>query len=219
MKNYHASLEKCPLFKGIKAEDISKMLVCLDARVKRYDKNQFIFTEGDTPEYVGIVLSGEVRIIKEDYYGRVSLVANIPSGGLFAEAFACAGIGALPVSAEASSESETMLIDVKRIIGSCSNACVFHASLINNLLRVVAEKNILLNRKIEFTSKRTTKDKLMSYLLAEAKEAQGSTFSIPLDRKQLADYLGVERSAMSAELGKLKRDGKIDFKKNCFRIL
>ena len=219
MKKYIDIIGKSALFEGIEHEDIAEMLESMGARVIIASKNQIVFSEGEPAEYMGIVLSGRVRIIREDYYGNRTIVAEVEPGELFAETVAAAGSEKMPVSAAASEDSEIMLIDCRRMLccegndtGSIQNR------LISNLLRVVAEKNILLNRKIEIISCRTTREKLMAYLLSEAKRRNSSEFEIPFDRQELADYLGVDRSAMSAEIARMRRDGVIESKKSRFRL-
>ena len=138
---------------------------------------------------------------------------------MFGESFACADVKRFPVSVVAVEDSQVLLIDSRRITVTCANACGFHNQMIFNLLKVVANKNLVLNQKIEITSRRTTREKLMAYLLLQAKIHRSDTFTIPYDRQALADYLEVERSAMSAEIGKLRRDGIIDCEKSTFRLL
>lgn len=216
---YLKALKKCPLFKGIRDSDFSSMLQCMDSRTLYYQKNQPVFSEGEPADYVGIVLSGEIHIIKIDFDGNRNIIGTVTPSQLFGEVFACAGISSLPVSAIAASDSTVLLVSCKKIITTCSSSCLFHNQVIQNLLHIVAEKNLMLNQKIQFLSKKTTREKLMAFLYAQAKENQSTTFTIPYDRQALADYLGVERSAMSTELGKLKKEGKIDFHKNRFQIL
>ena len=219
MKEYFAVLEKCPLFTGIDPSDWEGMLACLGAHVTELRKNQAVFAEGDPAGHLGIVLSGIIRIVKEDYYGNRSIVAQAVPGELFAESFACAGAAELPVSVIADSDARVMLIDCGRITVSCSNACAFHSRMIRNLLQIVAQKNLQLNQKIEITAKRTTREKLIAYLLNQAKLHGQDSFTIPYDRQALADYLQVERSAMSAEISKLRAEGILESKKNQFRLL
>ena len=164
-------------------------------------------------------IKGKVQIAKDDFFGNRNIISMMEPSQLFGEAFACAGIEKLPVTATAVTDSEILLLDCRRVITTCGNSCEFHNRIIANLLRIVAAKNIMLNQKIELTSKRTTKEKLMAYLLMQAKQNKSRIFVIPYDRQELADYLGVERSAMSAELSKLRREGRIDYHKNQFKIL
>ena len=219
MKEFFPILETCPLFDGIDLKDLSSMLTCLGARVSNYQKNQVIFREGEAANYVGIVLSGAVQIVREDFYGNRSIVARIESSELFGESFACAGVAALPVSAAAAEDSRIMLIDCRRLTVSCTSACSFHSRMILNLLQVVAAKNLIFNQKIEITSHRTTREKLMAYLLMQAKQNKSSSFTIPYDRQALADYLCVDRSAMAVEIGKLRKDGIIACEKSRFELL
>ena len=219
MKKYLGVLRKCSLFDGIEDENLITMLTCLGAKKEIYRKNEVIFSEGDTVETFGIVLSGEVQIIQNDYYGNRSILANMEPSEIFGETYACAGLDCLPVTVVASEDSEVMLVDVHHVTRACGNACSFHSRMIFNLMKIVAEKNLVFHRKIMVTSGRTTRDKLMVYLLSEAKRQNAKTFKIPYDRQELADYLEVERSGLSAEISKLRREGVILADKNCFTIL
>jgi len=219
MKKYLSVFESCPLFDGIEAGQLTAMLSCLGAKVREYGKGEVIFAEGEPPVHVGVVLSGCAQIVREDFYGNRSIVASIEPGQLFGETFACAGAARIPVSVVAVEKSAVMLVDCRRITMTCSNACAFHSQMILNLLKVVAQKNMVLNRKIEVTSKRTTRDKLMTYLMGEAKKLGASEFTIPFDRQSLADYLGVERSALSVEIGKLRASGVLEAERSRFRLL
>lgn len=219
MKKYLEILRRCSLFSGIEDENLIPMLGCLGAKTMVYRKNETVFSEGDAVDTFGIVLSGEVQIVQNDYYGNRSIVANIESSEIFGETFACAEVESLPVDVVASEDSEVMLVDVHRVTKSCGNACSFHSQIIFNLVKIVAEKNLVFHRKIMVTSGRTTRDKLMVYLLSEAKKQNSDTFQIPYDRQELADYLEVERSGLSAEISKLRREGVIMADKNRFTIL
>ena len=219
MKKYLKSLKKCPLFQGIEDDDLLRMLTCLGARVDFYDKKYTIFAEGAPAKYIGIVLSGSVQIIQNDYYGNRSILSEIHAPEVFAEAFACAEIRSIPVSVIANQPCEVMTIDSSHILHTCSNNCGFHQQLIYNLMKDLASKTILFHQRIEITSKRTTREKLMSYLMLQAKKADSNSFEIPFDRQELADYLEVDRSGLSAEIGKLKKEGVLDCQKNRFVLL
>ena len=219
MKEFFPLLEKCPLFEGIEPDNLSAMLACLGARVSEYQKNQVILQEGDPAKYVGIVLTGAVQIVREDFYGNRSIVAQMEPAELFGESFACARVAVLPVNMVAAEDCQVMLIDCRRITASCTNACSFHNQMIFNLLQVVATKNLVFNQKIEITSHRTTREKLMAYLLMQAKQHHSRSFTIPYDRQALADYLCVDRSAMAVEIGKLRKDGIIVCEKSYFELL
>ena len=219
MKEYLHILKACSLFRGVEEQELPGLLGCLGAVAQSYGRGQAVLLEGDPADRLGIVLRGSLQVVREDYYGSRSLLAVVHPGELFAEAFACAGAEHIPVSVIAAEESRVLLIDRRRVLTPCANACSFHSRLIGNLLEVVARKNLLLNGKIECMSPKTTREKLMTFLLRQAKQHNSSSFAIPFDRQQLADYLGVERSAMSAELGRMRRDGLLEFRKNQFRLL
>lgn len=219
MEHFFPILSKCTLFEGIAPQEMGGMLACLGAQVTSHKKGSYIWQEGDPAKNVGIVLTGAVQIVKDDFYGKRSIVAHIAEAELFGESFAAGGIAQLPVSIVAVADCQILVIPCQRITVGCSNACGFHSRLIHNLLRVVANKNLQYNQKLEITSRRTTREKLLAFLMAQAKHHGSSQFTIPYDRQGLADYLGVERSAMSAEIGKLKRDGILDCRKSEFILL
>ena len=219
MKRYEELYDRIPLFEGIEKENLKRMLKCLEIHIMEFGRGEMIFHEGDPAVYIGVVLTGSVQIVRDDYYGNRSIIATIPALQLFAEAFPCAKISALPIGVCADTDTTVMLIDCKKILQPCCNVCEFHHTLIYNLLQNVSRKNLLLNQKIEITSKKTTKDKLMTFLLVQAKQKGSNAFTIDYDRQTLADYLGGERSAMSAEIGKLQEEGYIEVNRRFFRIL
>lgn len=218
MEKYLTLLSNTTLFTGIEKEDISSMLNCLSAHIATYPKDAFILHTGNTIQEVGMILTGSAFIIKEDFWGNRSILSEVSSGFLFAETYACIGTIPLEVSVIASSDCEVLFLDFHKILTTCSSACQFHTMLIHNLLTTLAQKNLNLTRKLEHISQKTTRDKLLSYLSAESQKAQSSSFSIPFNRQQLADYLSVDRSAMSNELGKLKKEGILTYKKNTFSL-
>lgn len=219
MKDFYPILSSCPLFAGISMENLSGVLGCIGGRTVSVGKGETLFSEGDPATYVGMVLSGAVRMIREDYYGNRSIVAHIRPAELFCETYACAGVEELPISVVADEDSQVLLMDCRRITTTCCNACEFHNRIIFNLLQLVATKNIVFDQKMQVTSKRTTRDKLMTYLANEAKRQNTKRFTIPYDRQELADYLEVDRSGLSAEIGKLRREGVLESEKNHFVLL
>ena len=218
MEKYFELLSSAPLSSDIDPNDLSSMLSCLSAKVTEVPKGSPVFLEGDPASHVGIVLDGAVQVVRDDYYGNRSVLTVAEPGDLFAEVFACAGLDTMPVSVFAAKNSKIMLLDFKRVLTVCSRACPFHTQLVSNLLRVVAQKNLALNQKIQCMSRRTTKEKVMVYLLEQAKRHKSAQFTIPFDRQALADYLGVERSALSAEISKLKQAEILDCKGPWFYI-
>ena len=219
MEEYFDILSHCPLFSGISRQELGLMLNCLGGKITCIAKGKPVFLEGNPALFVGVVLSGTVQIVRDDYYGNRSVLTVVSPGGLFGEAFACAGVETLPVSAIALQNCAVLLLDCKRVLTGCSNACPFHSRLVRNLLQVIARKNLMLTQKIRCMSRKTTQEKLMEFLMEQAKQQAKAEFVIPYDRQALADYLGVERSAMSAELSKLKKAGLIDYRGSRFRVL
>ena len=207
MEKYFDLLEKTPLFAGVSREELGALLHCLQARIVTADKAEPVFLEGDDAGFIGLVLEGAVQIVRDDYDGTRSVIGCAEPGELFAETYACSNVATMPVSGYALHPSKIMFFSCGRMLTVCTNACRFHNQIVKNLLQVVAEHNVNLSQKIRFMSQKSTRQKLMAYLLDQAKRAGSPEFTIPFDRQALADYLGVERSAMSAELSKMQNDG------------
>lgn len=219
MEEFLPVLEKCVLFDGVDRADIMAMLGCFGGTVRTAGKNGLILAEGDPAVYVGILLQGSANVVRQDYYGARSIVSRVEAGQMFAESFACAGVAQMPVSVVANESCKYMLIAYQRVTVGCCNACAFHSQVIHNLLKAVAARNLEFHQKLDITAKRTTREKLMAYLLSQAKIHGSNRFTIPYDRQALADYLGVERSAMSAQISRLRKDGVLDTHKNQFELL
>jgi len=218
-EKYILVIQSASLFTGIAPEDLKSLMDCIDADMRRYEKHGTIFLMGDPAVRVGIVLEGGVQVVRDDIFGNRTILANLEIGDMFGEAFACAGVETLPVSVIAKSECAVLMIDYRKIIVTCPMSCAFHNRMVENMMQILALKNLELNRKIEAVSARTTREKLMVYLTMQAGKAGKTRFDIPFDRQGLADYLAVDRSAMSAELGKMRDEGMLRFKKNHFELL
>lgn len=219
MEKYFDMLLANPLFDGIDKEELSSLLNCLAAKVVSFSKGDPVFLEGDRAGMIGFVLAGSVQIVRDDFYGNRSFLHLAETGELFGEAFACANMDTMPVSGYAAQDCQIIWLECNKMLTVCTNACGFHQAIVKNLLRVVAQNNLLLSRKIQFMSQKTTREKLLAYLLDQAKQKQSSEFTIPMDRQTLADFLGVERSAMSAELSKLRTAGVLESKGSWFRLI
>ena len=201
-----------PLFEGINATSFDHMLSCIEGRVKTYQRNELILLAGDPVKTVGLVISGRVQVFRENEEGKQNLMAELQEGELFAEVFACANVSHSPVTVAAAQDSQILHLNYKKIITTCSSGCPFHSRLIENMLTLIAHKNLILNQKIEILSKRSTRERLLLYFNIQGQGA--SHFTIPFSRDELAAYLCVERSAMSAELSRMQKDGLIRYKKN-----
>ena len=219
MKKYLETLRKCPLFRQIEDENLIRMLGCLGAKVETFDKKYTILAEGSPAKYIGIVLSGSAQIVQVDYFGNRSILSSIEPSQFFAEAFACAEIRSIPVTVIANEPCEVMLIDCNHVLHTCTNSCGFHQQLIFNLMKDLAKKTLMFHQRIEITSKRSTREKLLTYLMLQAKKANSNRFDIPFDRQELADYLEVDRSGLSAEISKMRKEGMIKSQKNHFELL
>lgn len=219
MKDYAPILLKMPLFEDLTMDDLSSLGNCLSFRKKHYLQDEAIFLEGEKISRVGIVLSGLALILKEDLSGARVIFAEITRGQVFGEAFAFSRSQLSTISVFAAEDTEILFIDSRNLIEVCNNRCPFHTKLIRNMLRTIAEKNIIQNEKIELLSKRSIRAKILNYLQNESKKQHAAEFQISLNRQELADYLCVDRSALSAELGKLRREGLLSFQKNRFQLL
>ena len=216
MKKMFETIKSNPLFQGIAFSDFESMLACLSAKTVYYEKDGVILLSGDTVNFVGLVLLGSVQVIREDIDGRAVLLNELGVSEIFGEVFACAGIDHSPVTVQAKENTEILFINYKRIITSCTTACPFHARLIENMLKLVAIKSLGLTQRIEILSRRTTREKLLMYF--DIQRGTLKQFTIPFDRKELAQYLCVDRSAMSNELSKMRSEGLISFSKNTFEM-
>ena len=219
MEEICSVIKNCPLFDGISQSEFNGMLGCLGARVLEMKKGQPVFREGDETNRIGVILSGSAQLIREDYYGDRSVLSHIGTAQIFGEAYAFSEAQALPVSVVPDQDGKVLMLDSRRIASCCSNACEFHNKMIFNLLRLVANKSLMLHQKIEIISKRTTRQKLLSYLAYQAKLQNSNSFHIPFDRQALADYLEVDRSGLSAQISQLRKEGILESEKNYFCLL
>ena len=219
MKKYLKILKKCRLFETIDEESLLRMLTCLGAETVSFDKRDTVFAEGVEAKSIGVVLKGELESVRYDYNGNKSIINKIDAPEIFGEAFACAEAKSLPISIIAKESSEVMLIDCAHILHTCSNNCGFHQQLIYNLMKDLALKTLFFHERIEVTSQRSTREKLLTYLDIVSKQKNSKKFTIPFNRQELADYLEVDRSGLSAEISKMRKEGILESNKNYFKLL
>lgn len=219
MKEYISILKRTQLFAGVVEEEISAMLSCLGARLETFKKGEYVLRQGEHLSDIVVLVVGNLHIKNDDYWGNRSILGQIAVGDMFGEAYVAPESGALLNDVVAIEDSSVIFFDVKRILTTCSSACRFHAMVVQNLFFAISEKNRKLVQKLGHMSKRSTREKLISYLSEEAKKQTSSTFTIPFNRQQLADFLSVDRSAMSNELCKMRDEGLIEFEKNHFKLL
>ena len=208
-----------PLFDGIAPADRKGMLSCIGYQVKDFRKGDIIAFEEENIRNVGILLSGSVDMVKEDVWGNKVLVARMGKDEMFGETFAWGKNKMSAVTFIVSEDAKIVLLPLDRVMHSCTNTCACHHQLVENMVHIIADKNRDLIRKIEVISKRTIREKLLAYLSVQAQAQNARYFEIPLGRSELADYLCVDRSALTRELAKMRDEGLIDYDKNCFRIL
>ncbi|MDO4299366.1 MAG: Crp/Fnr family transcriptional regulator [Lachnospiraceae bacterium] len=216
MKKYLTLLKSTKLFQDIEETEIESMLDCLSAYAQIYQKGECIFHRGERITSVAMLLEGCIHIQKEDYWGNLSILSEISAGEIFGEVYACLGNEKILNNAVAVRQSTVLFLDISRILTVCPSACRFHGRLIRNLLSVIASKNKILTQKLSHMSQRTTREKLLSYLSEQSLRTGCSSFDIPFNRQQLADFLSVDRSAMSNELCKMRDEGILAFDKNHF---
>lgn len=219
MKKYLLKIKKSHLFAGINAQEIEMMLNCLSAVARHFKKGDYIIRSGDSVSSIGLVVAGGVHIQREDFWGNRTILSEISESGIFGESYACMPGRPVPISAVAAQDSTVLFLDVRRITTTCPSACAFHARLIQNLITALAHKNVMLTGKMEHMAQRSTREKLLSYLSERAQAAGSPSFEIPFDRQQLADYLCVDRSAMSNTLCRLRDEGVLTFHKAHFELL
>ncbi len=212
-------MKRTTLFAGIGEDEIGGMLSCLGARIATYTKGEYVLHLGEHLGELGLVAEGSLRLQKEDFWGNRFLLRHLSAGEMFGEAYLSPESGPLMHDVIAAENATVFFFDVARLTTTCSSACRFHTTVVQNLFFALSEKNKELVKKLEHMSKRSTREKLLSFLSEVAMAKNSSTFTIPLNRQELADYLSVDRSAMSGELSKMQREGILKFEKNRFELL
>lgn len=210
---------KSPLFAGIRPEDMEGMLGCIGYHVRAYEKGEIIAFEEENINHVGVVLTGAVDMLKEDLWGNRTMLVRAYPEDVFGETFACGEDSLSVVTFAAAENSRVLFLSFCRVMHTCTHACVFHQTLIENMVRLIARKNRELMRKVEVVSKKTLREKILAYLSIQAQTQGKSSFEIPLGRVEWAEYLCADRSALTRELAKMKDEGLINYQRNSFEIL
>lgn len=217
MNNYFEVIASSSLFENLSREHVQSVLGCLGAEYRSYKKDEILLLAGYKPTHIGLVLSGQIHLERQDIDGVRSLVAALMPGDIFGESLCCADVDESPVTVVADGDSVVLLLDFTRLLTVCSNTCVFHTRLIRNMMEVIAKKNLQLQARMEILSQKSVRGKILRYLEGFV-SSQGREITIPFDREELADHLCVERSALSHELSRMKKDGLIDYRKNKFSL-
>ncbi len=204
------------LFRGVTPEEIELMMGCLDGHVKTYNKGETVYHSGEYIQKAGLVLSGSVHIENDDLWGNKTILAHVGAGQVFAETYVCIPGEPLMINVVAAEPVEILFLNLGKGTKTCARNCAFHGRLIQNLLAISAQKNLNLSRRIFYTTSKSIRGRLLSYLSDQATRCGSLEFDIPFNRQQLADYLGVDRSAMSNELSKMQKESLITVSKNHF---
>lgn len=219
MKQNLKTLMLSSLFQGVTEPELEAMLNCLGAVERKYKKNDVILLAGTKVSSVGILVEGNAQITRDDAEGNRAILSELGRADLFAEAYVAAGSAEVPITVIATTDCRIAWIPFSKIVGTCSVACGFHRTLVQNMMQVIAMKNILMNEKMRILSCKTTKEKLITYLADYSERVGKNKFKIPFSRNELADFLSVDRSAMSRELSRLRDEGFLNYHKNEFEIL
>ena len=219
MKKYLSVLKMSRLFSGVDENDIEAMLSCLGTCKQSYKKGEYVFQQGDHIDKIAVLAEGELHIQRDDYWGKRSLLSTVLVGEMFGEAHMAPESEPAIFDLVAATDSVVIFFDPKKVITTCSSACRFHTMVVQNLFYAFAEKNHSLVQKLGHISQHSTREKLISYLSEQARRQNSGSFTVPFNRQQLADFLSVDRSAMSNELCKLRDEGLLEFRKNRFRLL
>ena len=215
---FYPMLIRTALFSDILEEDMTQLLYCLRSRSKAYESGQFIFRSEDSHEEFGVVLEGTVQIITEDMFGNRSITAKLNRGEIFGQIATTEAAHVSPVSVVADDDCLVMFLNFSRLVAPCTRACSFHSRVIENMMNVLAKRNLLMNQKLAILSQRTMREKLLAFLLLQAKEMKSNTFTIPFNRDELADFLCVNRSALSREIAKMIDEGIIESHRSSFTL-
>lgn len=212
-------LKNVSLFDGIEKNEIKSLMPCLNYKIKVFEKGSVILLPEEFLENIGIIIDGVVEISKDDIEGHKTIVSVITKGNMFGESIVCRKVKKSPVCVTAVEKSEILFISYDKIIRSCTNRCEFHIALINNLLVTIAQKNLILNNKIDILLLKGLRERIATFLIRNYKDSGNLSFTINLNRNRLAEYLNVSRSALSRELSRMKDENIIDYYQNSFKIL
>lgn len=219
LNQYLEKYKNIPLFSGMSEADLLSMLDYLGAYIKSYHKDEFIVLYEAYIKCVGVVLEGNVLMIKEDLWGNKTVLVTIKQSELFGEAFACGSTGKATVAYTAGTSVKVLFLPFEKVMHSCTKSCVYHHRLIENMVTLIANKNVQLMEKVEITTKMTLREKIFAFLSIQAQKKNSKYFTIDMGRIEMAEYLCADRSALTRELKRMKAEGILDFDKNTFRIL
>ena len=211
-------MQKSQIFNEINEKDLKALHFCFKTRVLNVKKGEILIDEGEPFESIVLVLEGHLRSVINDFYDNTSILADYHSGETVGVEEAFSGNTLAQYTLIAMEDSQVLTMNKYSVMKPCDNMCPRHTQFQNNLVKIISQKNIELMQKFNHITKPSTKDKVLSYLQYISKQQNSKYFDIPFNRQELADYLSVDRSALSFELSKLKKQGIIDFNKNHFML-
>jgi CRP-like cAMP-binding protein len=215
---YVEVLSNTMLFRGIDSEDLGAMFNCLKPQIHNYNKNAYIAVSGERFNGIGIMLKGQASVIQDNAAGNRIMMLILKQGDMFGEMAAFSSKQEWPANVQSQEACTVMFFDANKLIGSCEKACLWHKAIIQNMLTIISEKALMLNRKVEYLSIKSMRGKISSFLLEQYKKTGKMTFMLAMKRNEMADFLNVSRPSMSRELCRLRDEGIIDFHLSSMRI-
>jgi len=218
IETYIGIIQESPLFYGIKSDEVMSMLQCLTPKIQSYNKNECIVNSGETLDRFGIVLEGEAIIVKENADGNRVIISVVKKGDLFGEMLVFSSHKVWPVTVRVQASCKVLFLTNSDLIARCGKNCSWHISMLQNFMKVISDKSLMLNKKVEYLSIKSVRGKICTYLLEHYQNAKNNTIILPLKRNELADFLNVSRPSMSREMCQMRDEGIIDFHLSTFRI-
>jgi CRP-like cAMP-binding protein len=218
LEKYLDVLAKTALFNNIKADDLKTMLACLKPKISKFNKDDLLAAAGEKFENMGIMLSGEAVVSKENAAGNRTIMAILKPGDLFGEVVVFSHKSVWPATIVAQKPCLAMFLSRRKILGQCENICSWHSTIIENMLKLISDKTLMLNKQVEYLSMKSMRGKISSFLIEQSEKALNTRFILPMTRHELADFLNVSRPSMSREMGRMRDEGVLDFHKSSFYI-
>lgn len=214
----NGAISNCMLFEKMSTEELTMLLNCLKPRIRRLSKNDIANAAGDPFEGIGVVLSGQAAVIKESAAGNRNILTMLKPGDLFGEMAAFSGSGKWPATVVAQTACSIMYLPPDKILGQCEKSCISHRQLIMNMLGILSKKALMLSRKLEFLSIKSMRGRIANFLLEQYIKSGQTTFLLPMNRNELADFLNVSRPSLSREMCKMRDDGLLDFHRSAVQL-
>ena len=218
INKYIDTISQSPLFNNMEHDEITTLFLCLNPKIHNFNKNECIVKAGESIDKFGLVLEGEVNVIKESTEGNNVIMSVIKKGDLFGEMLVFSSQKIWPVTVSVKSSCKILFITNSNLIIRCGKNCSWHISMIENFMKVMSDNALMLNKKVQYLSIKSIRGKISTYLLEQYKKNKGNTIVLPLKRNELADFLNVSRPSMSREICKMRDEGIIDFHLSTFKI-